>query len=53
MASGDRSQAATSEHQSRKAAKEAGRIARNTGANGTDPLLRVQSASSMGSKCRP
>lgn len=49
--SGARSQASADQHHSRKEAKEAGRIARNTIANGTAPQVKVQSINGSGSKC--
>ena len=49
--SGARSQASTDQHHSRKEAKEAGRIARNTIANGTAPQVTVQSIYDTASKC--
>jgi hypothetical protein len=49
--SGDASQAASSEHYSRKVADEAGRIARESMANGTAAEVLVQKVQSSGEKC--
>lgn len=50
-ASGDSSQAASSEHHSDKVKAEAGRIARESMANGTAAEIRVQQVDSTGQRC--
>ena len=50
-ASGDTSQAASTDHHSDKVKKEAGRIARESLANGTAAEVRVQQVQGTGEKC--
>ena len=49
--SGDTSQAASSKHHSEKAKTEAGRIARESTANGTAAEVAVQKVQTSGDKC--
>ena len=49
--SGDQSQAASREHHSDKVKKEAGRIARESMADGTAAQVRVQQVSGTGDRC--
>jgi hypothetical protein len=49
--SGDRSRAAADEHYSKKVQEEAGRIARESMANGTSALVRVNAMEGTGEKC--
>ena len=51
LPSGDVSQAASSEHHSKKVKKEAGRIARESMADGTAAEVRVQKVAATGDKC--
>jgi hypothetical protein len=51
--SGDKSQAASQEHHSDKVKKEAGRMARESMADGTAALVRVQEANGTGDRCTP
>ena len=50
---GDRSQAASSEHHSEKFKQEAGRIARESMADGTAALVKVQEVRGTGDRCMP
>jgi hypothetical protein len=51
LPSGDASEAAASEHHSTKVKKEAGRIARESMANGTVPEIRVTGIQDVGDRC--
>jgi hypothetical protein len=53
LPSGERSQAATDEHHSAKVKKEAGRIARESMANGTAAEVRAVQVKDLGEPCRP
>jgi hypothetical protein len=50
---GDKSQAASSEHHSEKTKQEAGRIARESMADGTAAQVKVQRISGTGERCVP
>ena len=51
LPSGDRSEAASSDHHSTKVKKEAGRIARESMANGTAAEVKVSSIQASGESC--